>query len=789
MKKRTISVLLIACLVASLFTGCGNGSKGNSSTGGNTAESTAASSEGGSYTYKGTTSMVSTWNPTDWEISSEWDIIGYTMSEFYGFWMNEAKDGYDIVCELATEFPVDVTADYAGNEIYGVPADATEGYAWQVKMREDAVWEDGSVINADDVEYTIQQFLNPDMKNYRASLLYTGATGLANGEDYYNNDKAGGIKLTLATDLGAALADFSAGEDGQYVDADGNKAYFGWSAAINNDWMGGYALTDYADYMTEDVYNGLDALANEDGYIPVTEESVELLYSFTGSPDWGSEAEEDLVNYMFREDGVAEAIPWENVGFVKDDDYTFTLVLKNPTSLFNFEYNINSLVLLNEELYEANKTETGGIIKSSYGTSVDKYSAYGPYKVASYQEGKEIVLERNDSWYGYTDGNHEGQYQTTAIDLMQLDEHTTQISMFLQGNLDEVSLASDDMEKYGTSDYIYFTPESYTYYFALNTDFDMLKSRETEGVNKTILTYIDFRKGMSFSFDRNDYVKSCTAAGDPTYGLLNDIYICDPDSGLAYRESEYAQNTLKEVYGVDDLDNLTGYDKNEASRLLQSAYDQCYADGNISDTDVVEIEYHVYGSDSAYQKQVDFIQDALLAAAEGTSLEGRIKVLLVEDQDFYNTMKSGQDDMIRGAWGGSDLDPYNMMICYTDPSYITEFGFDPYQDLTISVQGEEITMSYYDWYNELYNGTYAVAELDVRNEILAGIEKGLLLNYHMIPVFSSCVASLASHRLVYGSEEFINSVVGRGGVQFMTYTMNDEEWAEYCAEQGNNLSY
>ena len=222
---------------------------------------------------------------------------------------------------------------------------------------------------------------------------------------------------------------------------------------------------------------------------------------------------------------------------------------------------------------------------------------------------------------------------------------------------------------------------------------------------------------------------------------------------------------------------------------MEAAYEQCLADGNISETDIIEIEYHVYGTDAANQKMVDYIEDAMLAAAEGTSLEGRIRFRLVEDQDYYTTMQNGQDDMINGAWGGADMDPYSMMICWTDPSYIMEYGFDPYQDLTISVQGEEITMSYYDWYDELYNGTYAIAELDVRNEILAGMEKGLLLNYHMIPIFSSCGASLASHRIVYGSEDYINSIVGRGGIQFMTYTMDDADWAAYCAEQNGQLSY
>lgn len=795
MRKRTISVLLTACMVTTLFVGCSNNQEQKESTGSNVTGSDAPSTNGsevaqtGTYTYRQTYSGVSTWSPTDWQLEDEGYVYGYTMSEFYGFWMNETKDGYDIVPELAAELPVDLTAEYAGNETYGIPADATEGYAWQIKMREDATWEDGTPINVDDVEYSLQQFLNPEMKNYRASSFYTGTTGLANAEGYYNSDKAGQVNLSLATELELAMADLSAGEDGQYVDADGNKAYFGWSVIIDNDWMGGYALTDYADYMTEDVYNALDELANADGYIPVTDESIDALYAFTGSDDWGNEAEEDLINYVFCEDGIVEAVSWDQVGFVRDDDYTFTLILKNPCSLFNFEYSVDSLVLLNKELYEANKQESGGLIKSSYGTAVDKYMSYGPYKVVGYQEGKQILFAKNENWYGYSDGNHEGQYQTTNMEWTQIDEHTTMVSLFLQGNLDEVNLSSDDMEKYGTSDYVYFTPESFTWYLNLNTDFDMLKSRETEGVNKTICTYLDFRKALSLSFDRTDYVKSCTASQDPAYGLLNDIYICDPDTGMAYRDSEYAQNTLCEVYAVDSVDELTGYDKDAASVLLQSAYDQCYADGNISDTDIVEIDYHIYGSDSRYQKMVDYVEDSLLAAAEGTSLEGRIKVNLVEDQDFYNTMKAGQDDLTLCSWGGADMDPYSIMQCYTDPEYIMEYGFDSSKDLTISVQGEEITMSYYDWYLELCNGEYAAADLDVRNEILAGMEKGLLLNYQIIPVSSSCLATLYSQRVVPGSEEFINSLVVRGGLQFLTYTMDDAEWAEYCAEQGNQLSY
>ena len=99
MKKleKLAALLLTAVMLLPILAGC-------------TKEETKDSGEA-TYTYHGTYSGVSTWSPTDWEISSEYDMLGYTVSVFYGFWMNETKDGYDIGPELAAEFPVDVTAD------------------------------------------------------------------------------------------------------------------------------------------------------------------------------------------------------------------------------------------------------------------------------------------------------------------------------------------------------------------------------------------------------------------------------------------------------------------------------------------------------------------------------------------------------------------------------------------------------------------------------------------------------------------------------------------------------
>ena len=44
---------------------------------------------------------------------------------------------------------------------------------------------------------------------------------------------------------------------------------------------------------------------------------------------------------------------------------------------------------------------------------------------------------------------------------------------------------------------------------------------------------------------------------------------------------------------------------------MKAAYEKCKADGNISDTDVVELELHVLNSDDTYVKMVNFIDKSV----------------------------------------------------------------------------------------------------------------------------------------------------------------------------------
>ena len=667
MKKRLLKALLAASMVVGMA-GCG--SKESSST-----DETADYATEGTFTYNSYvgTSSVQTLSNAEWEYNSEYAIMTLTQRGLYAIIYSDNDQGYEIIPEMASDMAKDVTEEYAGQ--YNIPEGETEGYAWEFPLREDACWEDGTPITANDYIESMKDLLDIDMQCYRASTYSYGTYAIANAYDYY--------------------------------------------------------------------YEGAD-------------------------------------------------LTFDDLGIFAKDDYTLVYILENPQSSEYMLYSgFTAGWLLNQDLYEGNKVETGGVVKSTYGTSVDTYMSYGPYKLTDWQDGKIITLEKNENWYGYSDEAFEGQYQTDVINYQIVDDHSTALLLFQQGNLDEVTLAAADMEQYGTSDYVMYTPESYTYKLSFNTEFDTLKSRETSGVNKTIITYKDFRKAFSLALDRADFVQSIVPTCEVEFGLYNDCYVYDPDEGLVYRDEAVAQQALCNVYDADSVSELTGYNVEEASELLESAYQQCLADGNISETDKVVLQFNTSNASETITNAVNFFNDAINAAAVGTSLEGRITVEVKEVDDAYYAMSVGAADIAYSAWGGDDFDPYDLLQCYCDEELYNdgEHGFDNTQEFTAEIDGEEYTMSFYDWYSELNAGMWVTADTSTKLQVLAAVEEHLLEEYNTLPIYALTEATLSSQKIDYITYEYNPMCESYGGLRFMKYFYNDEDWAAYCKENGNQLTY
>lgn len=779
MKKRVISLLLAASMVMSLAA-CGNngnaGESGSVSETGSSAavESTTDSTEEAApvtYTYSYSDAASSTWSPTDWETNDEASVLSFVTMGLYDFWIGDDGTGYKVVPEMAAEMPVDVTAEFAGNEVYGVPADAAEGYAWRIALNPDACWEDGTPITSADYVYSMQQFLNPDMANYRASSYYTGQLTIANAYGYYNSNNAGQIGYSAS--LGSL--GFATVEDAQAA------GYTEFGVDLANFWgiseAGTVSITDETEYRDPAIEEGQ------------AEDYVSGKYIYDTYLAAGAPYADLAIDYVYVGEEIVGAT-WDQVGLIADDDYTITLVLASPISEFYLGYNLSSSWLVHEETYEANKQQTGDLIKSAYGTSVETTVSHGPYKIVEFQADKYMKLTKNENWYGYTDGKHEGQFQTTDIYIQYIDEHTTEMSLFLQGELTTVGLDSTDIETYGNSDYLYYEPQTYTSKFSFNSDYDMLAQKDGNGVNHSILSLTDFRKAISYCLDRDAFCASCTAGHEAGFGLLNYNYTAIPETGELYRDFDAAKQALCNVYDADDVNDITGYDKDMASQLFQAAYDEAIKSGIMSEGDRVEIDFHLYGTDEGYVRIVNFLQESIDAATVGTSLEGKVTVNHVGDENYYDNMKAGTVDAAITTWGGASMDPYSMMECYCDPDTLNEVSFDPMTETwTINVNGEDITKTFNEWYLALCDGEYKTADYETKIQVLAGMEEGLLETYIMIPVYYRNASVLFSQRTILGSETYLNTLLGFGGIRYMTYTMNDEEWAAYCAENNNQLTY
>lgn len=770
---KKLKAALALLLSVSTLAACSNSDTSSGSGGGSDSDAT--------YTYN----FLAVSTPTTFNIHDNDTVEYITPYTEIGLWsliLNDTADGYEWVCEMAAEEPEDVTSEYAGDEKWGIPADATEGYAWRVTLNPDAKWEDGTPINADSYIYSMKNQLSPDMNNYAASAYYTQLP-IKNAENYYKSNQ-GSSREPVAYEIGEYEYDYADyGDSKLYISfTQPTAAFWGYSGA---DYYSGYE--DF--YVNEAGEDLLKKYGGED-YVEVTDEVIEdinyMLMNWYGSDEIN---EEDYLDMAFYDKEI-EAAEFEDVGFFKTGDYELTVILYSPLTSYFFKYYSNCYALVNEELYEAGKTQTGDMIKTNYATSVDTYMSYGPYKLVSFQADKEFRLTRNENWYGWTDGKHEGQFQTTDVVCSIVEDTSTQELLFLQGKSDSYSLGADSLSKYQGSDYIFYSPNPYLYYLNFNNDEESLRSRETPGINRTILTNLEFRKGISLSIDRSKFLAQ-QGYGKVMYGMLSDIFVYDVDTGSKYRDSEPAIETIKTFYGVNDIDEITGYDLDAARESIVNGYNQALADGICTETDVFVFDYPTWTNETAYVKEVGFIQDSIDAAIAGTELEGRITINMVVNENLYDALDNGEYDICMNAINGAVSNPYSVM-----ENFVTDFntpqpylGFDPETEtLDIELNGETITKTYYDWYIELITGEYAIADSDTRNQILASMELSLMLKYRDCPFWSASTAFLSSRKISYPTYDYV-SEVGFGGTRFMTYNYTDAEWEQYCAENNYQLNY
>ncbi|HPJ03727.1 MAG TPA: ABC transporter substrate-binding protein, partial [Candidatus Limiplasma sp.] len=745
------------------------------------------------------------WNPHTWENADDRYILDYNTTALYEFKLNSTKDGYSVVPEMASAMPEDVTAEYVGS--YGIE-EGESAKAWRIALNPDATWENGEKITADDYIYSMQQLLNSKMLNRRADSFYDGDFSIVNAKNYLY---AGQIAYAALGDASASAL-LEAG-DNVYLDM---WNFWGLEGCVDAD---GNECPQYVSVTDDTMYRDVAIEDETDGEAWVSSKYMYETYLAEGAP-YAAYAPDYLATASMME-GAA----WDEVGLKKIDDYTIDIILEAPVAEASFyvPYNLSSNWLVYKPLYEECKSffdadgnavateEEATTVTTNYCTSLENSIGYGPYKLTYYELDKQFTLSRNEAWYGYSDGKHLGQYQTDNLVYTVIAEQATELLAFLAGELDEVGLVSADMEKYASSQYIKYTPQTYTTKITFNTDYEKLLAH---GTNSQVVVIDEFREAFAFCLDREEFATAYTAAHSAGYGMLNYLYTYNPFTGAIYRDSDAAKDALVTLYGLtygeggdyatldEAYDAMTGYDMAKAQELMAVAYDKAVAAGIYDGTSDIEIEFRVYASDTIYVQMFTYFDTQIKEAIKGSGFEGKLSLKMTVDPDYYETMYSGGADMIFTTWGGAGDSPFTMLgQVYTDASDGSgnqmEIGYDTTLiDLTITVDGTEITDTLRHWTMWANNaeveildaafGKFADLSYETRCAFYAKMELCYLSYFTTTPLYYRNVASMDSQKISYPVDSYIRLVLF-GGIPYVTYNYDDAAWADYIAN--NTLEY
>ena len=814
--KKLLSLVLAVVMVLGLVACGGNGGSETTAP----VETTTPAVEG-TYTYNYALAEFPTnWNYHTYQTNIDAEILDYISSGFYVFDYNETKDGYAMVDGMAVGDPVDVTADYVGQ--YGI-VEGDTAKAYILNLRQDLKWQDGTPITANDFVESAKRLLNPEAQNYRADGMYAGSVQIHNAEAYLKQGQVNMTENNLAPTR-YLVADLVKAEDGTYTTPDGIPMYIATGFALT-DWLSGntlqYYVEGYGDAMFDvESFNALAAMANEEGLVAATDETIDLLTKvITFSADWGESAD-NIPDYLVYEVTYPE-VAWENVGWFAKSDYELVFVMDAPLDGFYLKYNLPA-PLVNIEMYDACASVVDGVYTNTYCTSAETTMSYGPYKLTSYQADKQYVLEKNEYFYDLS----EDTYQATSIVVDCVKEASTRLELFLQGKLDTFGLSKDYMDEYQMSDYCYYATGDSTFAMVFNPDAEALVTAQAaagEHINKTILTIKEFRQAMSYALDRNAFCLATSPMNAPGFGLFSGLIISDPEAGTAYRTTDVAKNVLAEFWGVSEeygegklyadideaIDSITGYNLAKAKELYDVAYDAAIAQGMMDEDDVVEIKIGTPNNTTTfYNNGYEFLVNNYTEAVKGTKLEG--KLTFSRDDTLGNAyadaLKNNQVDMLFGVgWTGSALDPYGLIEAYV----YTDNQYDDCTDFTaitcdIEINGTVYTASVQDWQKIMSGAACTITAADgstmeyscgtadkdpeTRLAILGALEGAVLQNYNFLPIMDDASAQLRGQQIEYYTEEYIFGM-GFGGLKYYTFNYTDAEWDAYVASNGGELDY
>lgn len=856
-KKQTSMLAMALCLamVAGSFAGCNK----DGDAGENDIPSVNPYKQA---TYNTTTAtMPSNWNEFTYADNNDTQIMNYIGSSFFSYdykfedgkKYNEDgtinKDGivsgaYTVNYDAATKLE-DVTSTVDAKWGYTDAQKEEGGYAWKITLRDDLKWDDGTPITAADFEYSMKELLDPDFMNFRANTYYDTLM-IKNSRSYFYKNEEGTYETIESCGYTSNQAALDAGEvvyinaydfynaEG-YTDADGNACPQWISMSDETVWDTANA---WSTGTAEDAFSGKDLW---DAYFaPETGGYAAYVEIGGGYESW-------IGLYVENTD---RDVQWENVGCYAIEEENAIVVCLDKTYSFLTEdgelsvwsaYYMNSLPLVHKEKYEASKTapKTGATLwTSNYNSSLETTASWGPYKLVEFEAGSHYKLEKNENWYGWNMDEYVNQYNVNAIYCRKVEEFSTRWMGFLNGEYDDASLQTENIDEFADSKYVYYsTTSTGTFGMQLFSDLDVLKTSDN---NNGILAIQEFRHALNLGLNRSDIVaKIWPGTTVPCFGLLNVAYYYDIENsptledGGQYRNTTIAKEGILRAYGFTEeggkwssgdlqnlsldeaYDSLTGYNPVAAKEEMVKAIEILTANADEYGYDPSKNITLVYGSSVDNDKQrfrAEYVQEVIDGLTEGTALEDKIDVVFDASagSQWAEAFRSGATQIGFGyGFSGNAFNPFDIVGAFVDPE--DDLNYHMYWDtskidMTLTMPegdyegaGETITMSVQNWFFCLngraetenqpkkYNWDAGYAPTEARLTILSALEELTIKESRSVMLIAESGGSFLGAKFSYLSEED-HTFMGFGGIRYIEVNYTDEEWAAYVAANNNDLT-
>ena len=312
----------------------------------------------------------------------------------------------------------------------------------------------------------------------------------------------------------------------------------------------------------------------------------------------------------------------DEIGVKALDEETLEIQLVHPASYF-LQLVAGSAYPVNQAKYE----EYG----SEYGTAPDKTVYNGPLKVTSWNQNTEMVLEKNDQYWGQED------MQLDKVNYKVIQESSTAVQAFINGELDVVSTSDTNWGKTITAagDSQEMTvPSSAPDFFMFNLKNEYLSNTK-------------IRQALSIAFDRQEMVDTLRD------GMSVPIYSMMPDT-MKVGDKTYTELVDGKNYFITQMQE----EYTDPKALLQEGLAEL---GKSTDPSQMTIRYASRGTTELSKKIGEWMKQVW-----EEKLGINVQIDMMEWNIMWDKIDAGDYDIACGGWG-----PY-----YNEPSALLQL-FEP----------------------------------------------------------------------------------------------------------------